>query len=54
MVRQAYKMKFGHRGFNHAVREIATGRVDFTSQNHGYAIDREHTSRLPHGNARRN
>ena len=38
---KAYKMKFGHRGFNHAVREIATGRVDFTSQNHGYAIDRE-------------
>lgn len=34
-------MKFGHRGFNHAVREIATGRVDFTSQNHGYAIDRD-------------
>jgi carbamoyl-phosphate synthase small subunit len=34
-----YKMKFGHRGFNHAVREIATGRLDFTSQNHGYAID---------------
>ena len=29
---KAYKMKFGHRGFNHAVREIATGRVDFTSQ----------------------
>ncbi|HEM5051479.1 TPA: glutamine-hydrolyzing carbamoyl-phosphate synthase small subunit [Streptococcus suis] len=36
-----YKMKFGHRGFNHAVREIATGRVDFTSQNHGYAVARE-------------
>jgi carbamoyl-phosphate synthase small subunit len=34
-----YKMKFGHRGFNHAVREIATGRIDFTSQNHGYAVD---------------
>ncbi|MDN6436883.1 MAG: gamma-glutamyl-gamma-aminobutyrate hydrolase family protein, partial [Lactococcus sp.] len=33
------KMTFGHRGFNHAVREIATGRVDFTSQNHGYAVD---------------
>ena len=32
---KTYKMKFGHRGFNHAVREIATGRVDFTSQNHG-------------------
>lgn len=36
-----YKMKFGHRGFNHAVREIATGRVDFTSQNHGFAVNRE-------------
>ncbi|MDR2833340.1 MAG: carbamoyl phosphate synthase small subunit, partial [Streptococcaceae bacterium] len=34
-----YKMKFGHRGFNHAVREIASGRIDFTSQNHGYAVD---------------
>ncbi len=38
---KTYKMKFGHRGFNHAVREIATGRVDFTSQNHGYAVARE-------------
>ncbi|CAM3318555.1 carbamoyl phosphate synthase small subunit [Vagococcus fessus] len=36
-----YKMRFGHRGFNHPVREIATGRVDFTSQNHGYAVDPE-------------
>ena len=34
-----FKMKFGHRGLNHPVREIATGRVDFTSQNHGYAVD---------------
>ena len=34
-----YKMKFGHRGFNHPVREIATGRINFTSQNHGYAVD---------------
>lgn len=38
---ETYKMKFGHRGFNHAVREIATGRVDFTSQNHGFAVSRE-------------
>ncbi|MGT2711696.1 carbamoyl phosphate synthase small subunit [Streptococcus oriscaviae] len=38
---KTYKMKFGHRGFNHAVREIASGRVDFTSQNHGYAVSRE-------------
>lgn len=34
-----YKMKFGHRGLNHPVKEIATGRIDFTSQNHGYAVD---------------
>lgn len=34
-----YKMKFGHRGFNHPVREIATGKIGFTSQNHGYAVD---------------
>ncbi|GAB2027405.1 carbamoyl phosphate synthase small subunit [Lactovum odontotermitis] len=33
-----FKMKFGHRGFNHAVKELATGRIDFTSQNHGYAV----------------
>lgn len=33
-----YKMRFGHRGVNHPVREIATGRIDFTSQNHGYAV----------------
>ena len=36
-----YKLKFGHRGFNHPVREVATGRIDFTSQNHGYAVDPE-------------
>ncbi|WEG72622.1 carbamoyl phosphate synthase small subunit [Vagococcus intermedius] len=36
-----YKMIFGHRGFNHPVREVATGRIDFTSQNHGYAVSKE-------------
>lgn len=34
-------MTFGHRGFNHAVRHLQTGQVDFTSQNHGYAVSRE-------------
>lgn len=34
-----YKMKFGHRGLNHPVREIASGNIAFTSQNHGYAVD---------------
>lgn len=38
---RTYKMKFGHRGFNHPVREIATGNIGFTSQNHGYAVDRD-------------
>ncbi len=33
------KMKFGHRGANHPVQELATGRVMITSQNHGFAVD---------------
>ena len=34
-----YKLKFGHRGGNHPVKEISTGRVHITAQNHGYAVD---------------
>ena len=34
-----FKLKFGHRGANHPVRELQTGRVHITSQNHGYAVD---------------
>ncbi len=34
-----YKMKFGHRGANHPVKDLRTGRVSITSQNHGYAVD---------------
>ncbi len=34
-----YKLKFGHRGANHPVRDLITGRVHITSQNHGFAID---------------
>lgn len=34
-----YKMKFGHRGSNHPVKDIKTGKVYITSQNHGYAVD---------------
>ncbi len=33
------KMKFGHHGANHPVRNIATGKVHITSQNHGFAVD---------------
>ena len=36
-----FKLKFGHRGSNHPVRELATGRIHITSQNHGYAVDPE-------------
>lgn len=36
---RTYKMKFGHRGSNHPVQELATGRVMITTQNHGYAVD---------------
>lgn len=34
-----FKMKFGHRGVNHPVRDLDTGRIHITSQNHGYAIN---------------
>ena len=34
-----YKMKYGHRGGNHPVRDLKTGRVYITSQNHGYVVD---------------
>jgi carbamoyl-phosphate synthase small subunit len=43
---QTYKLKFGHRGANHPVRDLRTGHVAITSQNHGYAVDAEH---LPGG-----
>jgi len=36
---QTYKLKFGHHGGNHPVKFLATGRVEITSQNHGFAVD---------------
>ena len=36
---QTFKLKFGHRGANHPVKKIATGQVEITSQNHGFAVD---------------
>lgn len=36
---RTFKLKFGHRGANHPVRDLKTGRVYITSQNHGYAVD---------------
>ena len=37
---KTFKLKFGHRGGNQPVIELATGRVDITSQNHGFAVDK--------------
>jgi carbamoyl-phosphate synthase small subunit len=34
-----YKLKFGHRGGNHPVRDLRTGKIEITSQNHSYAVD---------------
>jgi len=36
---RTYKLKFGHHGANHPVMRLATGRVEITAQNHGYAVD---------------
>lgn len=42
---KTYKLKYGHRGANHPVKDFTTGRVYITSQNHGYAVD---DATLPH------
>ena len=36
---KTYKLKFGHRGGNHPVKDLLTGKVEITSQNHSYAVD---------------
>jgi len=38
---KAYKLKFGHRGANQPVRNLLTGRIEITSQNHGFCIEAE-------------
>lgn len=38
---KCYKLKFGHRGGNHPVKNLATGRIEITSQNHSYAVESE-------------
>jgi carbamoyl-phosphate synthase small subunit len=35
---QTYKLRFGHRGANHPVKDLRTGRIEITSQNHGFAV----------------
>ena len=36
---KTYKLKFGHRGVNHPVKNLATGEVEITTQNHGFCVD---------------
>jgi carbamoyl-phosphate synthase small subunit len=38
---ETYKMPFGHHGANHPVRNLNTGRIEITSQNHGFAVREE-------------
>jgi len=41
---KSFKMKFGHHGANHPVKDLDTGRVSITSQNHGFAVDADSLS----------
>ncbi len=39
MAGSTFKLKFGHRGANHPVKKLETGKIEITSQNHGFAVD---------------
>jgi len=39
---ESFKLKFGHHGVNHPVRDLASGRIEITSQNHGFCVDLSH------------
>jgi carbamoyl-phosphate synthase small subunit len=41
-----FKLKFGHRGLNHPVKDLTTGKIEITTQNHGFAVD---MNALPEG-----
>ena len=44
---KTYKLKFGHRGGNHPVKDLTTGRIEITSQNHSYAVERDSLADTP-------
>ena len=44
---KTFKLKFGHRGGNHPVKELSTGKIEITSQNHSYAVDPSSLSGTP-------
>ena len=41
---RTYKLKFGHRGGNHPVKDLRTGRIEITAQNHGFSVDADSLS----------
>jgi len=41
---KTYKLKFGHRGANHPVKNLRTGKIEITSQNHGFCVDMDSLS----------
>jgi carbamoyl-phosphate synthase small subunit len=43
---ETFKLKFGHRGLNHPVKDLTTGKIEITTQNHGFAVDAD---QLPAG-----
>ena len=44
---KTYKLKFGHRGGNHPVKNLTTGKIEITSQNHSYAVDPDSIGATP-------
>jgi len=44
---KTYKLKFGHRGGNHPVKDLTTGKIEMTSQNHSYAVDEASLAHTP-------
>ncbi|MBK8870252.1 MAG: glutamine-hydrolyzing carbamoyl-phosphate synthase small subunit [Elusimicrobia bacterium] len=44
---RTFKLKFGHRGANHPVKDLTTGKVEVTTQNHGFAVDIDSLKGLP-------
>ncbi len=44
---KTYKLKFGHRGGNHPVKNMTTGKIEITSQNHSYAVDPDSMKNTP-------
>jgi carbamoyl-phosphate synthase small subunit len=44
---KTFKLKFGHRGANHPVKNLKTGHVEVTSQNHGFSVDPEAFAKKP-------